>query len=75
MNFIELTTLDGDTELVNVTHIKRIYTTSRKDAGTSVEWTHAPAWNNNPLDYVSWYKESPREILALIDYALCRLED
>lgn len=74
MNFIELTTLDGDTELVNFTHIKRIYTTCNKDA-TSVEWTHAPKLHNNPLDYVSWYKESPREIMALIDYALCRLED
>lgn len=60
--FIELTAIDGDIELVNVNHIKRIYKSKTLDGGTSVEWTHAPLWNNNPSDYISLYKESLQEV-------------
>ncbi|OSH40750.1 hypothetical protein YM116_2356 [Enterococcus faecalis] len=37
--------------------------------GSIIEWTHAPAWNNNPTDYNSYYKETPKEVFNKIYYA------
>lgn len=67
--FIELTAMDGTTEVVNANHIKRIRESNLSGTRSTIEWTHAPAWNNNPTDYDSYYKEPPKEILNKIYYA------
>ncbi len=67
--FIELTAMDGNVEFVNANHIKRIYESNMPGVGSTIEWTHAPAWNNNPTDYDSYYKETPKEVFNQIYYA------
>lgn len=67
--FIELTAMDGNVEFVNANHIKRIYESDMPGVGSTIEWTHAPVWNNNPTDYNSYYKETPKEVFNQIYYA------
>jgi hypothetical protein len=67
--FIELTAMDGTIEFVNANHIKRICESSMQGARSVIEWKHAPAWNNNPTDYNSYYKETPKEVFNQIYYA------
>jgi len=67
--FIELTAMNGTVEFVNANHIKRIRESDMPDVGSTIEWTHAPAWNKNPTDYDSYYKETPEEVFNQIYYA------
>ncbi|MDM3979204.1 hypothetical protein [Enterococcus faecalis] len=69
MTFIELTAMDGNVEFVNANHIKCICNSNMPGVGSIIEWTHAPAWNNNPTDYNSYYKETPKEVFNKIYYA------
>lgn len=67
--FIELTAMNGTVEFVNVNHIKRICESDVPNVGSIIEWTHAPAFNNNPTDYDTYYKETPEEVFNQIYYA------
>lgn len=64
--FIELTAMDGNVEFVNANHIKCICKSNMTGVGSIIEWTHAPAWNNNSYSY---YKETPKEVFNKIYYA------
>jgi hypothetical protein len=66
--FIELTSIFGQKEFVNINHIKCFWPTDKEGAASGITWIYAPEWHGNPTDFINYYKETCQEIYNEIYY-------
>lgn len=69
--FIELTTVWGRTQTININNIAVLYPDpNQENKGTIIEVMHATAFNEDFSDYIWEYKESYEEVKQMIAYVM-----